>query len=153
MSDTKDQYNCESIAIAQLALQSDLSTINTAGGIVHFDKDTQTSGGSIDRIVVEAGPRMPYAYGTDMSTVLLFSCDVKVTVFLAQNSSATLNTYIAAIQAAFTGSTPASIVTLKNSLFGSTRGYRYFYTEDGERQDTKNERQASQTWKAIFDAP
>ena len=147
MSAITDQFNAERIMIAQLALQSDLSGVN----IVHFDSDTQASATSIDRIVVQAMPRTVYAYGFNLATPVLFSCMVKVTVFLATTSATTLDTYVAAIQAANTGSTPASITTLATSLFGS-RGFTWHNTDEGDRTDTDNDRQASQTWEAIFGA-
>lgn len=139
--------------IAQLALQTDLAVINAANGIVHFDNSNQVSAGTINRIVVQAMPRLPHTYGKDTSEVIMFKCDVKVTVYLVENSPTILDTYVAAIQAACTGSAPASIVTLATSLFGVARGFRWFYTDEAGREDTDNERQASQTWCAVFGAP
>lgn len=147
MSAASDQKSCEDIAVASLLLQTDLSGVN----IVHFDNDAQASATSINRIVVQAMPRTVHTYGKDASVPVLLSCLVKVTAYLAENNPTLLDTYVAAIQAAFTGtSPPASIVTLATTLFGTARGFRWFWSDEGERVDTDNERQASQTWQAIF---
>lgn len=151
MSAVTDQYNCERIMIAILALQTDLATINTAGGIVHFDKSTQTSAATIDRIVVEGMPRTVAVYGKNQATPVIYNVMVKVTIMLAQNDPALLDTYLAAVQAANTGSCPASIVTLATSLFGA-RGFDMFNTDEGERTAETNQRTASMTWGCRFGA-
>ena len=151
MSAVSDQYNCERIMITILSQQTDLASLVTANAIVHQDNSTQLAGTSLDRIVVEAMPRTVFAYGYNQATPKIFSCMVKVTIVLAQNNPSLLDTYLAAIHAANTGSWPAAAVTERTSLFGS-RGLDWFNTDDGERTAEDNQRTASCTWEARFGA-
>lgn len=149
MSAATDQYNCESVFIACLALQADLAALNTAGGIVHFDTAEQTSKTSIDRIVVEAMPRTVLVKGYDPNHPVLWSVKLKVEVRMATNNPTLLDTYVAAIHAAMSGNPPAGIVTLVTNLFGS-RGFRIIPGDDGERSGGQNERTAMQMWDCQF---
>lgn len=152
MSAITDQFNCERIMIAILALQADLVALNAAGGIVHEDAATETSAGTIDRIVVTGAPRTVFSYGKNMATPVMFSVILTVTIHLASNSPTTLDTYLAAIQAAnAAGAAPAGIVTLATSLFGA-RGFDMFNVESGERSNGENERTASIQWECRFGA-
>lgn len=151
MSARTDQYNCERVQIAQLALQPVLMELNQAGGIVHFDKDTQTSKDTKNRIVVQAMPRTVKTYGHNPATPFIFSSIVRVTVYVSEKDQELLDTYVAAVHGANTGTCPAAVVTLITSLFGS-RGFEWHDTSEGERNDTDNERQASQAWEAVFGA-
>lgn len=147
MSAITDQYNCEALMMTIIGLQTDLAGVN----IVHQDASAQASVTSIDRIVVEAMPRTVFAMGFNGATPKMFSCMVKITIELATNNPALLDTYLAAIHAANTGSWPAAAAAARTTLFG-TRGPDWFDTDEGERTSDQNERTASCTFEARFNA-
>lgn len=149
MSAITDEYNSERIMIETMALQTDLIALNAAGGIVHYSKQTQTSAGTIDRIVVQAMPRVQETGGYNPQHVALYKVPVQVVLYMASNSTANFDTYCAAILAANYGTCPAAIVTLASSLFGA-RGFDWWDTEDIAREDSGNIRTFSKTWNAIF---
>ncbi len=152
MSAITDQFNCERIEIAILALNAGLAALVAAGGIVHADKSTQTSETTVDRIVVAAETRAVASMGHNPATPYLYSVILNVTVFMATNDPAQLDAYVAAIQAANApGPADASIITLATSLFGA-RGFEMHNVEEGDRQDSENERKASIKWKCVFGA-
>lgn len=150
MSNTAE-YNCETLEIALLAAQSGLSALNTAGGIVHFDKATQTSAATIDRIVVESSPREIAIMGLQEGVPKVYNVNVKVTVEMATNDVAAMDAYILAVEAANTGTPPAGVVTSAAALFPSG-GPEVYSTSDGERSAQENERIRSKTFRFVFNA-
>lgn len=145
------EYNAETLEIALLAAQTDLAALNTATGIVHFDKQAQTSASTIDRIVVESSPREISVFGLREGVPKIYAVDVKVTVILATNNVTTMDTYIAAVEAANTGTPPAGVVTSAASLFPNG-GPLIDSTSDGDRAAEPNERTRSKVFRFVFNA-
>ena len=148
MSDTAE-YNAEALLIALIALQ--LPTLNTAGGIVHFDISTQTSAATIDRITVKAEEKTVLVAGLQEGYPKVWQCTVTATVTLATNSPSTLDDYMLAIGAAVSGSAPAAVVTQCQTLFPSGGGI-FRDMEGGEHEGGDNERTRSRAYQFIFNA-
>lgn len=144
------EFNCETLEIALLAAQGSLAAL-LPNGIVHFDKLEQTSATNIDRIVVEASPREIAIMGQRAGVPALYAVNVKVTVILVTNDPTTMDAYIAAVEAANTGTPPPAIVTQAAALFPNG-GPLIDSTNDGDRTAEANDRTRSKTFRFVFNA-
>lgn len=145
------EHNCETLAIALLAEQAGLAALAAAGGIVHADKSTNTAETSVDRIVCEAGQREVYLFGINMSTPKAWRVPVTVTIRLSTNNTTTLDAYLAAVMAAFTGTPSAAIIANATAL--PLPGLIIQDQEQsGEHEQEPDERSRSKTWNFLVNA-
>lgn len=142
------ELNCETLEIALLAAQGGLASL-LPNGIVHFDKSEQTSATNIDRIVVEASPREIAIPGQRAGVPQLYAVNVKVTVILVTNDPAIMDSFIAAVEAANTGTPPPAVVTQAGNLFPNG-GPLIDSTNEGDRAAEANDRTRSKTFRFVF---
>lgn len=144
------ELNCETLEIALLAAQGGLAAL-LPNGIVHFDKQVQTSATNIDRIVVQASPREIAVPGQRAGVPKLYAVNVKVTVMLVTNDPATMDAYIAAVEAANVDNPPAQVVTDAAAFFPNG-GPLIDSTNEGDRTAEPNDRTRSKTFRFVFNA-
>jgi len=117
------ENNCVTVEIALLSAQAALSGFS----IVSYDDDDEAEK---DRIVVTAQPRGNIVVGKK-GDAMVNSVRVDVEIILATRSVASLDTYIAAVEAANKGTPAAAAVTSATSLFPD--GLEVLPTDDGSR--------------------
>ncbi len=135
------ELNCENLEVALLQAQGTLSGF----AVLNFEKDTAPNK---DRIVVHAMPRQVEleAYNAFI-TPKVWRVPVEVSVHLMTRSASTLDTVIAAIQAANDGTPPAAVVTTATGLFPN--GVNIEDTDEGEADHTDNERTRAKLFNFI----
>lgn len=119
------EKNCIAVEIALLQNQADLSGVS----VVDYDTDAAANK---DRIVVKAYPREPEIYRHSTGRAQLYRVTVDVEIIMGTKSASTMDTYVAAVEAANRGSAPASVVTLAETYF-STYGLHVAQSPDGEK--------------------
>jgi hypothetical protein len=135
------ELNCENLEVLLLQAQASLAGVS----VVNFEKDTATDK---DRIVVRAMPReVELPSHKQDSTPFAWRVPVEVTVHLMTRNTTTLDTLITAVQAANSGTPPASVVTAATSLFPS--GLKIDDTDDGENDHSDNARTRTKIFNFI----
>ena len=102
------EYVLESIALAILAAQSDLSGVQ----LRHKESDDNADK---DRIVVTVEEKRPFANGIRPGDpAAAYQATMTVSAFLGTRSKAIIETWAAAIDAAFNSSAPLAAITILN---------------------------------------
>lgn len=143
------EHNCETLAIALLAEQAGLAALNPTG-LVHADKSTNTQADTVDKIVCEAGQREIGVEGIKPWSPLAWRVPVTVTIRLSTNNTTTLDAYQAAVNAAFSGTASAAIVTLAGTL--ALPGLNIRDNDEGEHEQEPDERVRSKRWDFYVNA-
>lgn len=139
MPATIENY-CEQVAILLLAGQVSLAGFS----LVRFDEDGQVVK---DRIVVKASPREVELNGINQQSVFAWRIPLSVTVHLVTRSEAAMDSYILAVQNAFTGTPAPTAVTLALAQFPG--GLQIDDTDDGERENDDNARNRTKSFNFI----
>ena len=144
---SSQQKKIEEIVVALIKTQSPFTTPSTAP-VLHYDADGDTVS-SKSRVVVKASEPTPLVsnFKPDSAAVVLQS-DVEIAIRLPVASSATLDTWEAAVDTAL-GTAPAAVATLAASYFAS--GFALDDVTAGQRHgDGAENRERVKTVRAVF---
>lgn len=125
------ELDAENVEILLLQGQAALSGFE----IDHFGKDSTSNK---DRIIVHAMPREVELPGKGQNEAKVWRIPVEITVNYTTRTASGLDTVIAAIQAANTGTPAAAAVTAATTAFPN--GCQIDDTDDGESDHTDNQR-------------
>lgn len=143
MPATSIENYVEQIFVLQLGGQADLSGV----AIKRHDEDTEAAK---DRVTVKAEPREIAVEKPAGGAPVVWRVPVVVTAHLVTRSAATMDAYIAAIQAAFATGTAgvAAAVTLATAQFPN--GFKVEETDDGDRENADETRRRSKRFDVLI---